>query len=135
MQKKRSTLILALLLVVFGISRQAHAGPQAAGWMLLGTSHVDGKSDHDKIKCGDTGTFRAIQLRVSGGAVHFDKVTVRYGNGQSEEIALRDQIPAGGKSRQIDLPGARRAIDRVEFWYQKANWGSAKPAVTLFGIR
>jgi hypothetical protein len=103
--------------------------------MLLGTSHVDGKADHDKIKCGDTGTFRAIQLRVSGGAVHFDKVIVRYGNGQSEEIALKDQIPAGGKSRQIDLPGARRAIDRVEFWYQKANWANAKPAVTLFGIR
>ncbi len=65
MRRKRSTLILALLLVVIGIARTAHAGPQAGGWMLLGTSHVDGKSDHDKIKCGDTGTFRAIQLRVS----------------------------------------------------------------------
>src|SRR5271166_5763611 len=135
MLRKKSTLILALLLAVFAMGRLAHAGPQAGGWMLLGTSHVDGKSDHDKIKCSDTGTFRAIQLRVSGGAVHFDKVIVRYGNGQSEEIALRDQIPAGGKSRQIDLPGARRAIDRVEFWYQKANWGNTRPAVTLFGIR
>ena len=103
--------------------------------MVLGQSHVDGKSDHDKIKCGDTGTFRAIQLRVSGSAVQFDKVIVRYGNGQSEEIALRNQIPAGGKSRDIDLPGARRAIDRVEFWYQKASWGNNRPTVTLFGIR
>jgi hypothetical protein len=50
MLRKRSTLILALLVVVIGIARTAHAGPQAGGWMLLGTSHVDGKSDHDKIK-------------------------------------------------------------------------------------
>ncbi|MGC2614285.1 MAG: hypothetical protein WA354_09670 [Terracidiphilus sp.] len=134
MQRKTSVLILALI-VAIGISAMAHAGPQAGGWMVLGQSHVDGKSDHDKIKCGDTGTFRAIQLRVSGSAVQFDKVIVRYGNGQSEEIALRNQIPAGGKSRDIDLPGARRAIDRVEFWYQKASWGNNRPTVTLFGIR
>jgi hypothetical protein len=134
MKRMTSVLILALS-VAIGISSVAHAGPQAGGWMLLGTSHVDGKNDHDKIKCSDTGTFRAIQLRVSGSAVHFDKVIVRYGNGQSEEIALRDEIPAGGKSREIDLPGARRAIDRVEFWYAKASWGNNRPAVTLFGIR
>jgi hypothetical protein len=134
MQRKSSALMLALSLVV-GLSSLAHAGPEAGGWMLLGTAHVDGKADHDKIKCSDTGTFRAIQLRVSGSAVHFDKVIVRYGNGQSEEIALRNEIPAGGKSREIDLPGARRAIDRVEFWYEKASWGTNRPAVTLFGIR
>ena len=78
MQRKTSVLILALI-VAIGISAMAHAGPQAGGWMVLGQSHVDGKSDHDKIKCGDTGTFRAIQLRVSGSAVQFDKVIVRYG--------------------------------------------------------
>ena len=134
MQRKTSVLILVLI-VAIGISAVASAGPQAGGWMMLGQSHVDGKADHDKIKCGDTGTFRAIQLRVNGSAVQFDKVIVRYGNGQSEEIALRNQIPAGGKSREIDLPGARRAIDRVEFWYQKASWGNNRPTVTLFGIR
>lgn len=134
MKKKISVMVLALL-VVIGISSVAHAGPQAGGWMLLGNAHVDGKNDHDKIKCSDTGTFRAIQLRVSGSAVQFDHVIVRYGNGESQEIALRNQIPAGGQSREIDLPGARRAIDRVEFWYAKANWGAARPTVTLFGIR
>lgn len=133
MKTKIAVLILALLAVV-GNTRVAYAGPQVGGWMLLGTSHVDGKADHDKIKCSDTGTFRAIQLRVSGSTVQFDKVIVRYGNGQSEEIALRNRIPAGGQSRQIDLSGARRAIDRVEFWYEKASWGT-KPTVTLFGIR
>jgi hypothetical protein len=72
---------------------------------------------------------------VSGAAVHFDKMTVRYSNGQSEDVALRDVISAGGKSREIDLPGARRSIDRVEFWYEKASWGNNRPTVTLFGIR
>jgi hypothetical protein len=85
---KKISLALILALIAIGISSVAFAVPGGAGgWMILGTAHVNGKSDHDKIKCSDTGTYRAIQLRITGSAVQFDKVLVRYGNGQSEEIA------------------------------------------------
>ncbi len=132
---KKSLIWVMALLIAIGIGGVAYAGPAAGGWMLLGTAHVDGKADHDKIKCGDTGTFRAIQLRVSGGAVHFDRVSVRYQNGQSEDVSLKNEIPAGGKTRQIDLPGARRSIERVDMWYEKGAWGNGRPTVSLFGIR
>jgi hypothetical protein len=131
MHRKYSIWMIVLLVA---ISSAAYAY-QGGGWMLLGTARVDGGVDHDTIRAGGTGTFRAIQLRVNGGAVQFNKVIVRYGNGQFEEIALRNKIPAGGSSRQIDLSGSRRAISRVDLWYQKANWGSNRPAVSIFGIR
>jgi hypothetical protein len=44
-------------------------------------------------------------------------------------------IRAGGETRVIDLPGARRVIQSVEFWYRKADGRSGRPGVRLFGLR
>jgi len=80
-------------------------------WTYLGDSHVDGSVDHDSIKVGRSdGSFRAIQLRVSGGAINSEHVIVRFGNGTHEEIPIRAHIPYGGHTRAIDLPGDRRMI-------------------------
>ena len=76
-------------------------------WEYLGDAHVDGAQDHDSIKVGRAaGGYHAIQLRISGGAINFERVIVRYGNGEKEEIPIRARIPAGGQTRVIDLPGS-----------------------------
>ena len=104
-------------------------------WAFLGSRHVDGHRDHDVISVGmRDGKFRAVQLRVEGGAVDFHRVVVHFGNGTSEEIAFRERIPDGGRTRPIDLPGDRRIIRSVELWYGKENW-LRRPKVDLFGIR
>jgi hypothetical protein len=59
---------------------------------------------------------------------------VHFGNGSSDPIAIRAKIPAGGKTRVIDLPGNRRVIESVEFWYERGNWASARPKVRLWGM-
>jgi hypothetical protein len=82
--------------------------------VYLGNAHVDAAVDHDSIKVRGDGTYRAIQLRVRGGAVNFDRVIVRYGNGTMEEIQVRNRIPDGGRTRIIDLPGDRRIIQSVD---------------------
>src|SRR4051812_19003249 len=83
-------------------------------WELLGTAHVDGAVDHDSIQVGiRDGRFRAIQLRVRGGAIEFSRVVVRYGDGEPEEITVRDRIPSGGQTRAIDLRGRERFIRSV----------------------
>ncbi len=104
-------------------------------WVYLGSRHVDGHRDHDVIRVGQRdGKFRAVQLRVSGGAVDFHRVVVHFGDGTSEEIAFRERIPSGGRTRPIDLPGNRRIISSVEFWYGKESWHRL-PKVEVFGIR
>ena len=104
-------------------------------WTYLGDSHVDGSVDHDSIKVGRSdGGFRAIQLRVSDGAINFERVVVRFGNGTQEDIPIRAHIPNGGKTRAIDLPGDRRMIESVDLWYSKGNW-SRRPKVSLYGAR
>jgi hypothetical protein len=101
----------------------------------LGDAHVDGAQDHDNIHVGrHDGRFRAIQLRVSGGAIYFERVIVHFENGGQEELVIRDRIPSGGMTRAIDLPGDRRVIQSVELWYGKDRW-EHRPKVSLYGIR
>ena len=84
MSKNRSKWAIGFVLVLaFCTSVYAKGGH----WTYLGDSHVDGSVDHDSIKVGRSdGYFRAIQLRVSDGAINFERVIVRYGNGTQEEI-------------------------------------------------
>jgi hypothetical protein len=104
-------------------------------WAYLGSAHVDGGIDHDSIHVGSSeGRFRAIQLRVSGGAIEFQRVVMHFGNGTQEELVIRERIPSGGVTRPIDLPGERRIIQSVELWYGKERW-EHRPKVSLYGIR
>ncbi|MEK6408407.1 MAG: hypothetical protein AABN34_15885 [Acidobacteriota bacterium] len=100
----------------------------------LGRSYVNGRVDHDRIVVNNRGTFRALQLGVKGGAIEFERVVVHFDRGADHELQIRDNIPDRGKTRVIDLPGDRRRIRSVEFWYAKQNWRS-RPYVNLWGRR
>lgn len=103
--------------------------------VFLGDAHVDGARDHDEIRVGRRGgDFRGIQLRVSDGAIDFQRVVVHFGNGSQEELMFRERIPSGGRTRPIDLPGDKRIIESVELWYSKESW-HRRPKVSLYGIR
>jgi hypothetical protein len=120
------------LLFVLAASVSANSGEH---WDYLGSAHVDGAIDHDNIHVSRAdGRFRAIQLRVSDGAIDFLRVIAHFGNGTREELAFRDRIPSGGASRTIDLPGEPRVIESVELWYSKDRW-ERSPRVTLYGVR
>jgi hypothetical protein len=133
MFRKFTVLVLAMMLVA-GASTAVQA-QRGGKWVLLGERHIDGRADNDKIDVGrDNGRFRAIQFRVTGGKVMFDRIRVKYLHGASEDISVRSEIQDGGKSRPIDLPGEHRVIESVSMWYSKRNWRS-RPTVQVYGIR
>jgi hypothetical protein len=109
----------------------------APRWSYLGEANVDGRADHDRISVGESkGAFRRIQILVENSAVVFDRIVVHYGNGTQYAVPVAMRIPAGGKTREIDLPGDRRWIDSVEVWYQRGNRANGgKPKIRLMGIR
>jgi hypothetical protein len=134
--RKNVWLLGLITALAFGVSVYAQdRDDYGERWVYLGSRRVDGHRDHDVIRVGmRDGKFRAVQLRVSGGAVDFHRVIVHFGNGTSEEIAFRERIPDGGRTRPIDLPGDRRIIRSVEMWYGKESWHRL-PKVEVFGIR
>jgi hypothetical protein len=134
MLRKFSLLVLVAALAAVSAPAAAHA--QIGGrWVLLGERHIDGRADNDKIDVGrDHGKFRALQFRVDDGTVMFDHIRVKYLNGEVEDIGVRSEIPAGGRTRSIDLPGERRTIESISMWYQKGNWHT-RPRVRVYGIR
>jgi hypothetical protein len=125
----RAASLLALLLT-FSLVADAQRGR----WLSLGTSYVDGRQDHDRIRVYARGAFTALQLGIKGGEIEFQRVVVHFENGGQQELEVRDRIRAGSKTRVIDLPGERRRIESVEFWYGKPTWRS-RPRVQLWGRR
>jgi hypothetical protein len=127
--------------IALGIAGSTYAQYKATNaqyrerWMLLGSTRVNGHIDHDTIAVtGAAGKFRAIEFRVHGGPVRFERIVVRFGNGSHEEIPIGRVVPSGGRSGAIDLPGDRRIIQSVDMWYGKAEWRT-RPRVSVYGIR
>ena len=125
-----------LVTLLIGFSLAAFAQPRRER-VFLGEARVDGAVDHDRIVVtAARGEYRAVQFRVENAAIEFDRVVVHFANGSSERIALRRKIPAGGETRVIDLPGNRRVIESIEFWYGRGNWRNPeRPKVAVFGFR
>ena len=74
-------------------------------------------------------------IRVDRAPIEFYRAVVHYANGRSEEVDVRQRIPAGGQTRSIDLRGDERAIDSVEFFYARGRWGYGRePRVRLYDI-
>jgi hypothetical protein len=133
MLRRFSILMLAVMLV--GGATTAAQAQHGGRWLLLGERHIDGRVNNDRIDVGRAnGRFSAIQFRVSGGTVMFDRIRVKYLHGASEDIAVRSEIRDGGKTRRIDLPGEHRVIESVSMWYGKRNWRT-RPTVRVYGIR
>lgn len=125
--------IAGLCILMFGFSAPARAQREGR-WEYLGEANVDGNVDHDNIVVtAARGAYRAIVIRVLKAPVEFDRVIVHFGNGSSDPIYIRHLIPAGSQTRVIDLPGEKRIIQSVEFWYGRAS-GSGRPKVRLFGM-
>jgi hypothetical protein len=130
---KRKNVWLLGLLVSLAFAASIYA--QGERWTYLGNAHVDGHNDHDNIHVGKgDGKWRAVQLRVSGGAIDFQRVLVHFGDGSTQELVFRERITDGGHTRPLDLNGDRRRIQSVELWYSKENW-HRRPKVELFGLR
>lgn len=107
---------------------------RGAAWEELGKKEIEGKVDHDKIKCHGNDTYRALQFRVTGSAVKFLRVQVEYGNHKTRAYPFAILVPPNGSSPVLDLVGGDRDITNVEVWYEKASWGK-KPEVRLYGRR
>lgn len=102
-------------------------------WELLGSRQVNFAGDRDVIPVtAREGVFRAIKLEVEDGNLEMYDIKVVFGNGEVFSPETRLVFRENSRSRTIDLPGNRRVINRVEFFYRsRARRGKA--TVRLYG--
>lgn len=130
----KKLLVISSVLFVFAIGASSVS---AQSWVNLGSKEVKDRSEQDTWHVGGgEGEFRKIKITVQRKAVRFYKLTVKFENGQTQNIELRNVIPAGGSTRIIDLVGTDRRIDKVDVWYeaQTARRG-VRSEVTLYGMK
>ena len=88
------------------------------GWVLLGEQLVQGKRDRDVIAVAPReGKFTNLMVVVEDGDLQMSSMAVVFGNGEVFNPALKHFFREDDRTRGIDLPGDRRAIQRIEFRY------------------
>lgn len=96
----------------------AGAGPaQPGGVRVLGERIVDGALDHDAIVVPGGARFSRIEIVVEGSALEMFDVVVTFANGDRFSPPTRLVFDKNSSSRIIDLPGADRDIQRIDFKY------------------
>ena len=110
----------ALALVAASLSTFAVSSAEA-GWEELGCADIGRRADLDVINVGRReGAFTKLRLQVRGNDVNFDSLRVIYGNGSPDDIPIRSEFREGTTSRDIDLKGDARRIDRIEMISKKS---------------
>lgn len=125
-----SRFLLLALAAVFTLSFTA----DHVGWERLGARRVNYGLDRDEIfVTARDGIFTALKIKVKRGGINMHKLVVHYGNGQTDEIELRNNFAPGSESRVLDLVGNRRVIQKVVFWYDTKNIARRRAVVELWG--
>lgn len=106
------------------------------GWDHLGSRVVDFGGDHDSIDCRGEGRFTSFQLEVENGDLEMFDIVVTFGNGDKESPKTRFVFDDSTRTRVIDLPGNKRFIKRVDFYYKSIRASrDGRATINLYGKR
>jgi hypothetical protein len=130
MRTSVKTAVFFLILFVSGIAGAADSGK----WEVLGRREVDFKNDRDQIDVGRSeGRFKQLQLRVKNAPIEISDMVVTFQNDETFRPKVRHRFEEGSGVKNIDLPGDRRAMKRIDFRYKSINRREGKGTVEVLG--
>jgi hypothetical protein len=123
---------LAAMFVCFAGSARAD---DEQGWEKLGHKEVAHRAERDVIEVGaNEGRFDKLRLSVTGNDIELFDLKVHYGNGETQDVSVRETLREGSRTRVIDLPGEARVIKRVDLVYKtEGKRREGRATVHLFG--
>lgn len=83
-------------------------------WDKLGERWVNGRIDRDVIPVHRRERYSKIKIVVEHSSMELHDVVIHFGNGEVYSPGARLIFGEGSVSREIDLPGGLRHIERIE---------------------
>ncbi|MEK7469823.1 MAG: hypothetical protein AAB074_20840 [Planctomycetota bacterium] len=106
------------------------------GWEHLGSRVVNFGGDHDAIDCRGEGRFTAFQIEVENGDLEMFDIVATFGNGDKESPKTRFIFDDSTRTRVIDLPGNKRLVKRIDFYYKSIRaTKDGKATINVYGKR
>jgi hypothetical protein len=139
-------LVKNLMLVVFGLmaTAQVQAAPpygpgrevrlgetllsprgQDVDWLFVNDCR-DGSWDRDLV---------AVRVEVQAVPAEIDSVVLRFGNGQTQWLPIRERFNPWSSTRWVDLDGGRRCIREIRIAGDAEGYGNRQARVTVWGWR
>lgn len=140
--KGRATLTLFGARVVGSEPEEGPAKPEQpreGPWVDLGQRTVGWNVDRDEIPVTVAeGRFTKLRFKVSGHKIHLLRVKIVYAQGDPTDLTPDVELAAGAMSPVLDLPGNKRIVQKVVFWYksepnQRRRRAQQKATVSLEG--
>lgn len=104
---------------------------QWRNWRTIAYKTVNGGSDTDRIDVRGNARYRQLRLCAFNAPIRMRDFDVRFENNQRQDVRVRQRIAAGTCTRNIDLAGNRRDIDRITLKYEPIRRGYARPLVRV----
>lgn len=103
-------------------------------WEKLGQRRVNRGLDRDEIYVtASEGRFTSLRLKAELAPINLHRVVIHFRNGTTQSFNVNQTMRAGTVSRNIDLPGNRRIITKVVFWYDTRNLANRRGRMELWG--
>ncbi len=112
--------------------KKQQSKPKFPGWKHVGSRKVSQKAEMDKISVIEDGKIRSLRFAVTGGAIEVYNIRVYFGNGESMSPKTKLVFTPDTISRDLDLPGKRRTVTKIEFFYRGMRKAST---IHVFGKR
>ncbi|MGH1434227.1 MAG: hypothetical protein ACRBG0_07180 [Lewinella sp.] len=136
-----SSLLLICTVFFFNTTINAHSVSNGLilenppRWEKLGQRRVNYGLDRDEILVtAREGRFTSIRLKAEIAPINVHRCVVHFANGTTESFQFSGgDLRAGQVTRNLDLPGNRRIITKVVFWYDTKNRANRRGRVELWG--
>lgn len=121
--------VITAALATFALTSAADA--QQANWRTIAYKTVSGGTDRDTINVrGDT-RYCQVRLCSINRPIRMIDFDVYFDNGGHQDVPVRQRISAGQCTRNIDLTGKRRDINRVQLAYERLQRSRQLPLIQV----
>ncbi len=117
----------------FAAMSLATVAPAQAAWVQIAERVVTDRFDVDNIVLPGPVRFSRVKVCVYHNPVHFYDMDIFFANGGHQDVTLRQRLNNGECTRNIDLNGGMRNINRIKFKYEEDSWFLGRAIVRVYG--